>query len=107
MENNSPPNPAPPQPQQSNIQRDLAQTLIPTKNKPALFSYYFGIFGLVPIVGWILGFPALILGIQGLNKYKQNPTPGAKGHAIFGIITGILEILLFVVVGGNLLLNSL
>lgn len=74
-------------------QNDRYQALIPTKNVPALLSYYFGVFGLIPLAGIPLSITAIVLGIIGLGKYKQNPTPGAKAHALVGLILGILEII--------------
>lgn len=79
----------------NNSQNDTLQTLIPTKNKPALLSYYFGIFGLIPFLGLPLSIAAVICGIIGMNKYKVNPTPGAKGHALAGIILGGIELIIF------------
>lgn len=76
---------------------DTMQALIPTQNKPALFSYYFGIFGLIPLLGLALSVVAVILGVIGLNKVKQNPTPGAKTHAMIGLILGCIELTVFVI----------
>ena len=93
----------PQQPPVSTVQptsTDSLQTLIPTKNKSALMSYYFGVFGLIPFFGIPLAIAAVVLGIIGLNKFKQKPTPGAKGHALTGIILGSIELiiaLLFIV----------
>jgi hypothetical protein len=87
-----------PQPQQQ-TQRvdDLQQKWIPTKNMPALLAYYFGIFGLIPFLGIPLAITAIVLGIIGLKQFKQNPTPGAKGHAMTGLVLGIFEMLVLVV----------
>ncbi len=88
-----------PQPMQNVVYQqsssdDVAQVLVPTKNKPALLSYYFGIFGLIPFIGLPFSVVALILGYKGLAQYKANPTPGAKGHAIAGIVMGWIPIAL-------------
>lgn len=112
QQNQTPPVQAPqpepaPQPQPPVQSAQIPQAILPTKNKPALYSYYLGMFGLIPIIGWVLGFPALYLGIKGLKQFKANPTPGAKAHAMFGVIAGGLEVTLFLLVGGNLLINSL
>ena len=80
---------------QPNPSQETMQTLIPTQNKPALFAYYFGVFGLIPFLGLPLAIVGIILGIMGLKKYKANPTPGAKGHALAGLILGIFELLVF------------
>jgi len=74
---------------------DTLQTLIPTKNKPALLSYYFGIFGLIPLLGLPLTIAAIVTGAMGLKKFKENPTPGAKGHALAGLILGIAQLTIF------------
>lgn len=67
------------------------QAWIPTKNMPALLSYYFGVFGLIPFLGVPLAIAAIMLGIRGLKKAKITPTPGAKGHAITGLVLGSFE----------------
>lgn len=72
---------------------DSMQAWIPTKNMPALLSYYFGVFGLIPFLGVPLAVAAVILGIIGLKRTKVTPTPGAKGHAITGLVLGIFELL--------------
>lgn len=71
---------------------DTFQTLIPTKNKPALISYYLGVFGLIPVLGLPLTIAAIPIGLKGLKRFKANPTPGAKGHALAGLILGLVEL---------------
>ncbi len=71
--------------------------MIPTKNMPSLLSYYFGVFGLIPILGMPLTIAAIILGFVGLKHYKKNPTPGAKGHAITGLVLGFVQLAVFIV----------
>lgn len=66
--------------------------LIPYKNPKALTAYYLGIFGLFPLIGFLLAVPALILGILGLQARKQNPLIKGAVHAWVGIILGILSI---------------
>jgi hypothetical protein len=82
------------QPVQNN---DALQTLIPYKNMPALLSYYFGVFGLIPGIGFPLTIVALVLGVIGLNRNKLHPESKGKGHAITGIVLGIIELVVFVV----------
>jgi len=62
--------------------------LIPYKNSYALIAYYLAIFSLIPCIGLILGFAALILGIKGLKFFKETPQAGGKVHAWVGIILG-------------------
>jgi hypothetical protein len=72
-------------------------TVVPYRNGPALAAYYCGVFGLIPIVGFVLGPIALILGIIGLVKKKNNPKVHGTGHAIAGIILGIIDVPLWIV----------
>lgn len=72
---------------------EVVSTLIPYKNSMALTAYYCGVFGLIPILGFILGPIALIFGIIGLRKVNENPEVKGTGHAITGIILGSLELL--------------
>ncbi len=85
---------------------DSMQVLMPTKNKPALFAYYFGVFGLIPIIGLLFSVAGVVLGIMGLSKYKTNPTPGAKGHALAGLILGIVELVIFVIFVTFIIISS-
>jgi len=72
------------------------QTLIPTQNKQALIGYYFGVFGLIPFLGFPFAVTAIILGALGLKKANLTPTPGAKGHAVTALVLGILAVVCFV-----------
>lgn len=80
-----------------NIRQDRASeavsTIIPYKNGRALLAYYFGVFSLIPCLGLLLGPAALVLGILGLRYVKVNPTAKGTGHAIAGIIMGVLTTL--------------
>lgn len=77
---------------------DSFQRLIPTKNMPALLSYYFGCAGVLPIVGLPFSVLAIILGRKGLRQYNKNPSPGAKVHAKIGIYFGAFELVFFALV---------
>ncbi len=88
----APPNPEP----TGNSESDSFQAIIPTKNMPALIGYYMGIFGLLPFIGLPFSVAAVILGRKGLSLYKQQPTPGAKTHAMIGYVLGIVELVVFV-----------
>ena len=76
------------------------QTLIPTQNKQALIGYYFGVFGLIPVLGIPFAITAIILGTKGLRKANLAPTPGAKGHAMTALVLGIFEAVCFAVFVG-------
>lgn len=65
--------------------------LIPP-NSAALWAYYLGIF---TGICFILGIPALIMGILGIRYANQHPEAKGKVHAWVGIILGGLGILLW------------
>ena len=71
--------------------------VVPYRNGPALAAYYCGVFGLIPIVGLLLGPIAFILGIIGFVKARKNPEARGTGHAIAGIILGIIDVPLWFV----------
>jgi hypothetical protein len=95
-------------------------TLIPYRNVPALVGYYCGMCGLIAILGgialilfnpvnrqWagviyfgvmnglggILALLGIILGIVGMVYASRNPRSRGMGHAITGMVLGVLEIL--------------
>jgi hypothetical protein len=68
-------------------------TLIPYKNPKALIAYYCGVFALIPCLGAVLGPIALTLGILGIQFVNKNPTAKGTGHAITGIVLGVLTTL--------------
>lgn len=70
-------------------------TVIPYKNKAALSAYYCGVFGLIMGLGFILGPIAAMLGILGLAKARMMPEAKGTGHAIAGIILGIVDVILW------------
>lgn len=71
--------------------------MIPYKNVPALLSYYFGVFGLIPFLGIPLSIAALVLGVMGLSNNKLRPETKGKAHAITGIVLGSIEMVLLLV----------
>ena len=75
--------------------------LIPYKNPAALISYYLGLFSLLPIIGFFLAVPALVLGIVGLRHRAQNPVIKGAVHAWIGILGGGFFTLLW---GGTLVM---
>ncbi len=64
--------------------------LIPYKNARALWSYYLGIFSLIPCFGILLGIAALIVGIGGLRYANLHPEARGKVHAWIGVVAGAL-----------------
>ena len=68
-------------------------SIIPTKNKAALIGYYTAVFSLIPCFGALLGPVAVILGILGLKKVKEEPEASGTAHAWIGIALGGLTAL--------------
>lgn len=79
---------------------DATGGLIPYKNGKALAAYYCGVFGLIPCFFGcgIFGVVPIILGILGLKYANEHPQAGGKGHAITGIILGVVHLLWMVVI---------
>jgi hypothetical protein len=69
------------------------RTIIPYTNPKALSAYYCGIFALIPGVGALLGLFALVLGIIGLRTVRRNPQAKGTGHAVAGIVLGVVTLL--------------
>jgi hypothetical protein len=67
-------------------------TVIPYKNKPALFAYYLGVFCI--LCPPILCLPAITLGVLGLKNVQATPAVKGTGHAIVGIVSGTVFLLL-------------
>ncbi len=78
----------------ANQSSDIGSSIIPYKNPKALLGYYLGVFsilGYIPvigIIGTIMGFAALALGIQALGYAKSNPEAKGKVHAWIAILAG-------------------
>ena len=64
--------------------------IFPYKNGMALAAYYCGIFGLIPGVGLALAPLAVIFGIIGLVKARGDKFHRGMGHAIAGILLGLV-----------------
>jgi hypothetical protein len=72
---------------------ETVATIVPYRNPPALFAYYFGVFSILPP----LGIPAFILGIIGLRRRAADPQLKGAAHAWIGIILGGFFTLLWIV----------
>jgi hypothetical protein len=68
----------------------VVETFIPSRNGPALTSYYLGIFSLLPCFGLPMGIAAIYFGVQGLGRVRQNPEVRGGAHAWVGLICGAL-----------------
>ena len=64
--------------------------LIPYKNPSALIGYYISILSCFPILGLLLGPPAIVLGIIGIRRRKAEPQRKGLAHAWIAISFGII-----------------
>lgn len=75
---------------------EVLATVIPFRNKPALISYYLGLFSLsslIPVLGLIgvgMAIAAFVLGIKGRRLVKSHPEAKGTAHAWVGILCGAL-----------------
>ena len=80
---------------QDNSEGDATGGIIPYKNPKALIAYYLGILSGLPIIGFFLAIPALVLGIMGLRDRNRNPVIKGSIHAGIGIGCGGFFMLLW------------
>ena len=71
--------------------------VIPYKNGLARAAYYCGVFCFIPGVGCILGPVAIVLGVMGILHVNKHPKARGTGHAVFGIVGGLIGP--FVIIG--------
>lgn len=88
----------------------IAETFIPSKNGPALASYYLGIFSLFPCLGFPLGVAAVYFGIQGIRRVRKTPEVRGGVHAwvgtICGALFGLFNLLLIALIVIGLIANA-
>ena len=77
------------------MQGDGTGGVIPFKNPNALASYYIGLFSLLPILSYVMGPAAIILGVKGLKYARQHPIVKGQVHALVGILCGGLWTLVY------------
>ncbi|MEX0678659.1 MAG: hypothetical protein WD063_16385 [Pirellulales bacterium] len=84
----------------------IVETFVPTRNGPALASYYLGLFALLPCLGFPLGVAAVYFGVQGLRRVRENPAVRGGAHAWVGVICGGLfglfnfALVILLIIGG-------
>ena len=93
-----PPGIQPPPPPLPPTQDQGIASLIPYKNGAALAAYYLGVFSLIPVVGFVLGAIAIIMGSVGLSRAGKNPQIRGKVHAWVGIVLGALVVVAHIAV---------
>ena len=69
---------------------DATGGVIPYKNGLALGAYYLGVFSFLPLFGFLIAIPAIVLGVLGILYVKKHPKARGAGHAVFGIIGGLI-----------------
>jgi hypothetical protein len=60
-------------------------------NAPAVASYQWAMFGLIPVLGLVAGPVACRLGARGWALAKAEPNQEGIGHALVGMVLGALE----------------
>ena len=76
------------QPSRSDDTPDVFETLVPTRNQPALMGYYFAVFSVIPMIGLGLGPFAIWNGIRGLGAIKEMPELPGKTHCVVAVTLG-------------------
>ena len=74
---------------------EVIATVVPFRNMPALIGYYLAVFSLLPCIGLPLGIAAVICGVLGLRKQREQPTAKGSVHAWVGILLGGLAALVW------------
>lgn len=69
---------------------NVAHALIPTRNGAALTAYYLGLFSIIPVLGLPLGIVAIVLGVKGLRRFREDASVRGRNHAWVGIICATL-----------------
>jgi len=70
---------------------ELPSSFLPERNPPARKAYIFAIAGIIPVLGMLLGPPAILFGWLGIKKAKTIEDRNGYGHAIVSILLGVLE----------------
>lgn len=85
---------------------EIPVSFLPDGNKPARIAYICALLGLIPGVGLILGWPALIFGTLGMRFARRDEHQRGLGHSRVSQIAGLAEIL-FQSLGAFLLASGL
>jgi hypothetical protein len=64
----------------------------PIANWQAKYAWYAAMWGLIPVVGLLLGITALILGLLGRRRCHRRPEDHGLNYALGGIVMGSVEI---------------
>ena len=69
---------------------DATGGVIPYKNGQALAAYYCGVFSFIPLFGFLIAVPSIVLGVLGILYVNKHPNARGTGHAVFGIAGGLV-----------------
>ena len=69
---------------------DATGGVIPYKNGMALAAYYCAVFSFIPLAGCLLGPVAIVLGVMGIVYANKHPKARGTGHAVVGILGGLV-----------------
>ena len=67
-----------------------AEEAAPVENKKALIAYHCGLWSFVPVLGLPLAPLALIFGAWGIAAARAYPKGAGSGHAVTGIVLGLM-----------------
>ncbi len=81
--------------------------IMPVNNPKSLIAYYLGFLALLPLVGVLAAIPAIALGVAAVKVARHLPGNEGHGHAIVGIILGVIGLLLWLSCGSVILLGIL
>lgn len=64
--------------------------MIPTKNPAALVGYYLVFLTPFPVLGPVAGLGAIVFGVIGLRRFRQNREVGGAYHSAFAMGAGLV-----------------
>jgi hypothetical protein len=70
----------------------LYKWFLPKQNRAARYGYFFALIGLVPFVGLLAGFVAVLFCAVGWSHGLRDPNRDGLGHAVAGVVVGALEV---------------
>ena len=66
----------------------VLDSIVPTRNGPAIAAWYLGVFGLIPGLGLPLAVAAIAMGIMGLKRASEVKV--GLWHSILGLFLGVI-----------------
>lgn len=74
-------------------QSEQPPNFLPRHNPSARVAYVCVILGLIPVLGVVMGLPALVYGILGRRKARRDEKADGLGHSVVSIYLGLAEII--------------